>query len=72
MQATKGSSGGGGGRTNFLTGYRAGTEGREWNAGPPCRSQPCIRAPTHMHTEPQEDPRVQACGGGAFATKENK
>lgn len=79
VQATKGSPGGGGGRTNFLTGYRAGAEGGRRARGS------AMQAPTpppHAHTAPGGPERSQGpragpagtgrCGVGAFATKENK
>lgn len=81
VQATKGSSGGGGGRTNFLTGYRAGAEGREQSEGQPCTHRPRPRpapACTHSARRTRKKPGCQGpvgagkCGVGAFATKENK
>lgn len=58
-QATKGLSGGGGGRANFLTGYRvvrrAGAE-REGPRGSAMRAPPAP-PPPHAHTQHQEDPK---------------
>ena len=75
-QATKGSSGGGGGKTNFLTGYGAAQRAGGRAHGPPRAKRPqCMPRPPHMHTQhpgtPRQDQRGQAgTGVGAFTTKE--
>lgn len=82
-QATEGLSGGGGGRANFLTGYRAGAEGREQSARVRESHHASARRPPHAHTAPggpetfKQDPRAGPAGQagvgvGAFAIKENK
>lgn len=59
VQATKGSPGGGGGRTNFLTGYRAGGE----RGGRPCMRPP---HPPHAHStrRTKKKPRPQGRTSG--------
>lgn len=74
-QATKGSSGGGGGRMNFLIGYSAGGSRRGEQGGPRAQRmpRPPHAPPPQAHTTPggpqgrSGDRRV----GGAFATKGN-
>lgn len=62
-QATKGLSEGGGGRANFLTGYRAGAEGRDQRARGP-REPPCMRPPPpRMHTRHQENQKSNVQAG---------
>lgn len=62
-QAREGSSGGRGGRTNFLTGYRA-APGAGWGEqGDPTSQAAAVHAPpAHMHTQQQEDPRRTSGG----------
>lgn len=65
-QATKGTSGGGGGRTNFLTGYGAGAEGRRERTGAPTRQAATAHAPPphRMHTQHQGDRKAGPVGTG--------
>ena len=79
-QATKGSSGGGGGRTNFLIGYRAGRSHRgeqgapqsPAQAPPPAGPAPAGPAPG-KYTQRQEDPRQEGAGGwGSIRHKRNR
>lgn len=51
-QATKGLSGGRGGRANFLTGYRAGAGGREQSSRVRESRHASARHPPHAHTAP--------------------
>lgn len=78
-QATKGSSGGGGGRTNFLIGYRAGRSHRgeqgapqsPAHAPPPQAPPPQAPPPASTHSTRRTPGRRRGqAGGGAFATKE--
>lgn len=79
-QATKGVSEGGGGRANFLTGYRAGSRVRgvpraAMRAPPPpaCTHSATRTRKTRSSRTPRQDQRGQAgVGVGAFARKENK
>lgn len=73
-QATKGSSGGGGGKTNFLTGYRAAPRAGGRAHGPPRAKWPQrMPRPPRMHTQhpgtPRQDQRGQAGGGGSVRHK---
>lgn len=73
-QATKGLSGGGGGRANFLTGYRAGAEGRDQSPRCPRGHHACARprpACTHStrrtRKQRQAGPQGRTRGAGRQA-----
>ena len=66
-QATKGSSGGGGGRTNFLIGYRAGRSHRGEQGAPqsPAHAPPPAGPWRHLPPHLVGAPVVQGNGGEA-------